>query len=265
MSVNPWHPRFLPFFVYVGCLPIITYLRDEWSPFAYPVAYTIQCGIVVWLLWRYRKLLPELTLSFHWLAVPVGVGVAVAWLGLGHWMTNAFPDRFTDESSFNFFTEMGITVGWGAFVLRLLGMSIVVPLFEELFIRSLILRSFHRFRPTMIGLFQIVQDLPLVGEWLMHTPLGNRIGHHTSPIFGPQFLKTPLGVLSLFGVVASTFVFTIHHTLRDWPGCVMCGVAYCLLLAATRHKGLGPVCWAHGITNALLWAYTLQTGDWQFL
>jgi len=25
------------------------------------------------------------------------------------------------------------------------------------------------------------------------------------------------------------------------------------------------VIWAHCITNALLWAYTVWTGDWQFL
>ena len=46
---------------------------------------------------------------------------------------------------------------------------------------------------------------------------------------------------------------------------VVCGVAYCLLLMVTRKKGLGPVIWAHGITNALLWVYTIQTDVWRFL
>ena len=45
----------------------------------------------------------------------------------------------------------------------------------------------------------------------------------------------------------------------------MCALAYCLLLSVTRAKGLGPVCWAHGITNALLWGYTVYYGNWQFL
>lgn len=260
---NPWHPRFLPFLAYVGLLPLIGALRDRW-PATYPVAYTLQCALVIWLLWRFRHLLPELTLSFHWLAVPVGVFVAGAWIWLGQWMVDTYPARFADQQPYNFFEQMGTTVGWAAFSLRLAGMAIVVPLFEELFIRSLILRSLHRFKTTAIGTVQIIQDLPLLGEWVMHTSLGHRADRHP-PVFGPQFLRTPLGALSVFGVTASTLVFTAHHTTRDWPGCVVCAVAYCLLLAATRHKGLGPTCWAHGITNALLWGYTLYTGDWQFL
>jgi len=84
-------------------------------------------------------------------------------------------------------------------------------------------------------------------------------------MFTREFNRTPFGVLSVFGVIASTFVFMLSHFPRDWPGIWVCGVAYCLLLAATRHKGLGPVVWAHGITNALLWVYTLNTGNWQFL
>jgi len=263
MAQNPWHPRFLPFLVYVGLLPIIATLYD-WVPATYPIIYTVQCAVVVWLLWRYRQLLPELTLTFHWLSIPVGVFVAVAWIWLGNQMVGLYPEKFAPPADANMFERLGETVGWIAFSLRLVGMSIVVPLFEELFIRSLLLRSLHHFRPTAIGLVQIVQDLPLVGEWLIHTSIGSQADRHP-PVFGPQFERTPLGALSIFGVVASTFVFTIHHVQRDWLGCIVCALAYCFLLTATRRKGLGPTCWAHGITNALLWAYTLQTGDWKFL
>lgn len=263
MAENPWHPRFIPFLAYVGLLPIIGWLRD-WQPITYAPAYCIQCGLVVWLLWRYRKLLPELTVDFHWLAVPVGVFVAWAWIRLGYLMVDTFPKRFAEDGTESFFEQMGDGMGWVAFSLRLVGMSVVVPLFEELFIRSLLLRSLHRLRPTVVGVMQMIQDFPVIGEWLMHTRWGMRADHHP-PVFGPQFECTPLGALSIFGVVASTFVFMIHHVMRDWPGCIVCGIAYCFLLAVTRRKGLGPVCWAHGITNALLWGYTLQTGDWRFL
>ena len=286
MAQNPWHPRFVPFLLYVGVLPVVVALRD-WLPATYPLTYTIQCVLVLWLLWRYRKLMPELNLNFHWLALPVGAAVAVAWIWLGLWVANwdyvqeigltkftqdvfaslADPQRvspYADSNAVNIFDLMGNGVGWVAFLLRLAGMSIVVPLFEELFIRSLLLRSLQHFRPTMIGILQIIQDTPVIGEWLMHTSLGTRADRH-GPMFGPQFERTPLGALSVFGVAISTVVFTAHHIPRDWLGCVVCALAYCLLLAATRRKGLGPVCWAHGITNALLWAYTLRTGDWQFL
>jgi hypothetical protein len=287
MARHPWHPRVAPFLVYILFLFALQYVRDAFPP-AGPLVYTLQCGTVLWLLWRYRRLLPELTLKFHWLAVPVGVFVFVAWvwlrmlidesdklreMGLVGFTTAYFgwmidPSRspgFTSgEEYFASLRNTSVALMWAALVLRLLGMSIVVPMFEELFTRSLLLRSFHDFRRTGIGLLQIMQDLPGVGDWFITTSWGQRIGKH-EPVFGKEFQRVPLGALSVFGVAASTFVFMTNHSWRDYPGTIACGIAYCLLLWATRHKGLGPVIWAHGITNALLWAYTMHTGDWRFL
>lgn len=263
MAENPWHPRLLPFLAYVGLIPLISTTLHH-LPVAYPAVYLAQCGLVAYLLWRYRSLLPELTLSFHWLALPVGVLVAVVWVWLGVWSADTLPKMFGHPDTKSFFDEMGSAVGWPAFVLRLIGMAVLVPLFEELFIRSLLLRSFHRFKQTMIGTLQLIQDIPLIGEWLMHTSLGSRADRHPH-IFSPEFDRTPLGALSVFGVAASTVVFAVHHIPRDWLGCVACAMAYCWLLRVTCKQGLGPTCWAHGITNALLWAYTLYANDWRFL
>lgn len=265
MAQNSWHPRFLPYMVYVGPLMLVSYMY-KLIPSTYLLTYTVQCGLVGWLLWRYRKLLPELTLRFHWAAIPVGVAVAVMWIWIGLWMVDTYPARFADQSTTdNMFTHMGQGVGWVAFTLRLMGMSILVPLFEELFVRSLLLRGLSNFRLTVIGAMKIFMDIPIIGEWLMHTRVGHWTDRQPPVSFGRQFDRTPLGSLTVFGVTASTLLFTLGHGQRDWPAAVVCGIAYCLLLAATRHKGLGPVCWAHGITNALLWAYTLRTNDWQFL
>lgn len=295
MGEHPWHPRFTPFFVYILLLVGVGLLKDL-DARLYPVGYAVQCLLVGGLLWRYRKLLPELTLSFHWLAIPVGVFVAVAWIWLGMCVAEwdslrkvgfatftsdlfswaADPQsvgddvrtRFTDAEG-DFFEPvsdggMGVTIGWTAFSLRLLGMSLLVPLFEELFIRSLMLRSFNNARQTGKVFFGVLQDTPLIGERLMTSKWGQRHAGEDVSV-GDEFEKTPLGQLTVFGVIASTMVFMISHVPRDWPGIWVCGVAYCLLLAATRAKGLGPVVWAHGVTNALLWVYTLQTGDWRFL
>ena len=302
MADHPWYPRFLPFIVYLFFLAAGQSLTGA-VPVAYPFVYTLQCAVVIWLLWRYRRLLPELTLSFHWLALPVGVGVFVAWVWLGmvieerdqlasaglgafteslyHWTLH--PDagsgmRQDDGVAFSFvnetarddsiFLKLGLDenkpVAWIAFTLRLLGMSLVVPLFEELFIRSLMLRGLHRAKESRIGMIQVLQDFPGIGDRIMLTKMAARANEHP-PMFEKQFRETPLGQLSVFGVFASTMVFTLSHAPRDYAGCVVCGIAYCLLLWATRHKGLGPVCWAHGITNALIWIYTLHTGDWRFL
>jgi len=262
MAEHPWHPRVVPFLVYGLFLAVIDFALPH-APASYPLLYTIQCGLVLWLLWRYRKLMPELTLSFHWLALPVGVAVFVTWVEIGKAMVGMFPARFTATQP-HVVEQMDPLLRYMSMALRLIGMSVVVPLLEEPFVRSMVLRSMHRLRPTMIAAVQFIADLPLIGDWFMHTKLARRADHHPR-VMGDMFDRTPLGKLSVFGVFISTIIFTSYHLPRDWPAAVVCGIAYCLLLAATRHKGLGPVVWAHGITNALLWAYTLQTGDWQFL
>lgn len=258
--------------------------------------YVIQCGIVVYLLWRYRSLLPELNIRFHWMAVPMGLGLTVAWIAMGWWMAgewtlrwealcNGPPLALIDygkldlkphdlaESNSHYFADLlkdAPQIAWIVLGLRVAGMSMVVPLFEELFVRSAVLRGMSSARQTGIGILQVIHDLPLVGDLLVHTNWGRRIGT-MSPAFTKQLEETPVGIVTVFGIGASTFLFMLSHGLRDYPGTIACGLVWCGLLwwtnrPAAKHKlGLGPVVWSHGITNAALWAYSVWSGDWQFL
>ncbi len=265
MSEHPWHPRVLPYVIYVALLPLIAMVTDD-QPWMYPLLYGGQCLIVASLLWRYRRLTPELNLRFHWLAIPVGILVCVIWIALGKWMITLFPERFavSPDDPEHLFTRMSPAIHWLSLSMRVVGMSLLVPLFEELFVRSLLLRSFHSFRQVVVGVLQWGQDLPLIGEWLMHTSIAKRADEHEQP-FARMFNETVLGQLSVTGIVLSTLIFTIGHGMRDWPGAVVCSLMYIALLRVTRNKGLGPVVWAHGITNALLWGYCVYYSDWQFL
>jgi membrane protease YdiL (CAAX protease family) len=165
--------------------------------------------------------------------------------------------------------EYPATYSAGIF-LRLLGMSLIVPFVEEIFNRSLCLRAMHSARKTGVALLQVLHDLPGVGEYLMHKP-AVKAAAQQEPMFTKQFYETPLGRVSAFGIAASTFIFMLNHVPRDWVGCIVCGVLWCLMVKWTnaegrkRKLGLGPVIWSHGLTNALLWWYTLASGDWQFL
>lgn len=279
MVSHPAMPRMLPYMLYLVLLIGVGYARDA-HPLLYPITYAAQCAIVGWLLWRYRKLTPELTVRFHWLAVPVGVLVFVLWVGLrwamegewsarwaalqrGQWLGEILAEG--DEP--HFFATMlrdQPAIAWASLALRLLGMAILVPLFEELFIRSLVLRSFHRARESWLGLLQFCEELPFIGDMMLTRGWSEKL-LHLPPMFRKQFENTPLGHLTVLGVVVSTLVFMLAHVPGDWPGTIACGIAYCLLLAATARKGLGPVVWAHGITNALLLVYCVTTGDLQML
>ena len=302
MNESAWFPRVVPFFTYLVLLTLTSMVAEK-IPATYPLFYSLQCGVVLWLLWRYRALLPELTVSFHWLAIPTGIIVFLVWVwlgmvieewdqasqvGLGTFTSNyaqwsidpstaldrvsstGEPLQFADASSRaeSVFIQMGLAdhnaLAWFAFSLRLLGMSIVVPLFEELFIRSLLLRSFHSAKNTYIGFIQVAQDFPIIGDKLMGTKIAEEADKQP-PMFEHEFKRVPLGAISVFGIAASSIIFMLSHAPRDYAACIFCGIAYCLCLYFTRHKGLGPVCWAHGITNALIWIYTLHTDDWRFL
>ena len=306
MVANPWHPRIAAFFVYILGL-LAGGVINEAFPAAQPAVYSVQVGLVVFLLWRYRKLVPELTIKFHWLAIPTGIGLLFAWVYLGY-ATNYLASLLYDTSLDGFgrwlVPENATTIAegatrehqlrsevfrgrenlgdawyWTTMSLRLLGMSLVVPLFEELFTRSAVVRGTHSARKTWTGMVQVASDLPLIGDWVSHTAVGKRASVQPS-MLTQQLKQTPVGMISLFSVAVSTAVFMLSHQRRDWAGCIACGVVWCLMLWWTNRPrkgqtwsdmpeggrmGLGPIVWSHGITNAVLWIWTIHYSDWQFL
>lgn len=279
MASNPWHPRVVPFFVYIVGLAAAGFVPggDRVAALAYPVIYLASCAVILWLLWRYRHLTPELTLRFHWTVIPSVIFLTAAWVALGYGYNTLFFGELKkvplDEAdTFGELMRTGSAVFWTVFILRGLGMSLVVPLFEELFIRSAMLRGLHRWRLTKTGLLQVAHDLPAVGDVIADKP-AVIAAQQEPPAFTVQLAQTPLGRVTVFATFASTLVFMLSHGLRDWAGCIACGVVWCAMvwwtnresLPPDKRAGLGPVIWSHGLVNAALWVFTWQTGDWQFL
>ncbi|QDU35579.1 CAAX amino terminal protease self- immunity [Poriferisphaera corsica] len=281
MTGSDWAPRLIPFVFYVAMLMVIDAGVSYGGLWLYPFLYVLQCGLVVWLLWRYRKQIPEMNWKFHWLAVPTGLGLTWAWVELGDYMTGlgSWFD-FTKLQVEHPFAKMKMQMDEGgrdwlvglyysSIVLRLVGMSVVVPMFEELFTRSLCLRALHSPKSTWLGLKQLAHDMPMIGDRYMLTESGKQAALQP-PAFTEEFKRTALGDVSAFAILATTVVFMLSHVMRDWPGCIACGVVWCLLIAMTNRKGkkqygLGPVIWSHGITNAALWWYVIETGRWEYL
>lgn len=266
MGAHPWHPRLAPFAVYVVLLWGVGAV-EGWWPALNPLLYGGLCAVVAWMLWRYRRLTPELNVRFHWVAIPAGLLGAV-WIPLGIGMEWVSPGWFGHETT-PYFEQMAAPVAWTAMGVKLLGMVIVVPLFEELFFRSAVLRSFYRWRTFGVAMFQLLEDLPLIGPPLMETKLSRRLDRYREPV-AAGFKATSLGALSVANIVISIVLWCVlSHAVRDWPGTVACGLLYAGVVWYTnrggRSFGLGPVVWAHGLTNAVLWGYTLSTGDWRFL
>ncbi len=261
---NPWHPRISPWLVYMLLLAVALAAR-QWQGWTYVPLKLLQTAAVLHLVWRWRTLLPELSCRFHLAVLPVSGILVAGWIYLNGVMRGLFPALADAEPSYfaELFKQDAGLFGLAA-TAHLLAMVTAVPLVEELFNRSLLLRSLHRPRATAIGVLQFLIDVPLLGDLLLRTRLGE-VAQQQPPVLARAFAATPLGQLSVFGVAASTAVFMLVHATVDWPGAILCGVTWCFLLHRTRHLGLGPVIWSHALVNLLLWLYVVVYQQWQFL
>jgi CAAX protease family protein len=121
-----------------GYLPA---LDGQPHPLWYPIAYTVKIIVVVAVAYVYRStwrdLLPRPSLAVVALAVFVGLVVTLLWIGLD----GLYPDipLLGARSAFNPGSLPGVGEA-GFLAVRLLGLVLVVPLIEELFWRSFLMR-----------------------------------------------------------------------------------------------------------------------------
>ena len=149
------------------------------------------------------------------LAVGVGVAVFALWIQLdASWMTLGEP-----SAAFVPLDAAG-RLDWPLVAVRWIGAALLVPLVEELFWRSFLMRWIEQ--PTFEGV-------------------------------DPQ----RVGVKA---IVLSTFVFMLAHTL--WLAAVIAGLAYAWLYVRSGKLWLPVI--AHAVTNGVLGAWVVATGNWQF-
>lgn len=172
-SVGPISSRVIPFAVYMLFMAVVD-LIGQFAPETFDLRwlYGAKVGLVAYLLWALRKHYVELSglslLGFKsWLsAISIGVLVFVAWINLdAPWMLLGGPSQ-------------GFNPGQGAeacllMVTRIVGAALVVPLMEELFWRSFLMRWIHN------------QD----------------------------FLKVEPGAVGLVALLVSSLLFAIEHNL----------------------------------------------------
>jgi CAAX prenyl protease-like protein len=135
-------PRVLPFFAYLLFIALGDLLaRLGWSAAELRWLYPLKIAVVLALLLFFRKEYLELgrpSLSSGAIATALGVGVVVLvlWLNLGaNWMVLG--------ASSGFDPRIDGKMDWPLALVRLAGAALVVPVMEELFWRSFLLRWLH--------------------------------------------------------------------------------------------------------------------------
>ncbi len=218
-------PYGVPYFAYVG---IAAFGKD-----AIPdeIGYILKIVIVPLLLfWAWKWYVPITGPKKN--TGSIFYGVVFGFLGLFTWCLLLAP--FIEHSGEPW-------SGWG-FMLRLLAASLIVPVFEEMFIRGYIFRAAYQ--------WGINQKRMSAGD-----ALGKMLDHDSIGDVAP-------GAWSIIAVAISTLAFTIGHTTPEWPA----AMAYSILMSILWivRKDLLSCMVAHGVTNLTLALYVYYSGNWGF-
>jgi CAAX prenyl protease-like protein len=139
ISTRDFMPYVAPMFAYVALSSLEGYLP---SPGWYPAAYAVKAAIVAAIMWHYRStwrdLRPMPGILNLALAVVTGLIVIAMWVGLD----GLYPDLPFMGGSRQAFdpNELGTGGKWAFIGVRMIGLVLLVPVFEELFWRSFLIR-----------------------------------------------------------------------------------------------------------------------------
>lgn len=229
----PEVPRVLPFAVFL-LVPILgSKLLPHPDYWLYAAKVGIVAGLIVWL----RPRLPEMKWSFSWMAVGVGVGIALLWElisrnvpGLSrlyehvvHLITGQpLPPAKPPES----WTPLTVfkdapALAYFFIAIRILGRSLLVPLVEEVFYRSFVYRY----------------------------------------IIDPKFESIALTFRHVRAWWFTSILFAAAHP-DQWLAGLLCGLSYQWLVL--RSGRLGDAILAHAVTNGVLSAWVIYQGTWDF-
>ena len=138
-------PYVAPIFAYVSLSGLEGYLPQvdkQPSPHWYPIAYAVKVVVVAALAWWYRStwrdLRPFPSLPALILATLTGALVFGLWIGLDG-LYPAIPFMKGERAAFDP-SHLSTASRWGFIVVRMLGLVVLVPLIEELFWRSFLIR-----------------------------------------------------------------------------------------------------------------------------
>jgi CAAX prenyl protease-like protein len=212
-------PYAVPMFAYVGLTGLEGYL-PQWqgqpSPVWYPLGYAAKVVIVGLLAWHYRAtwkdFLPAPSLAKLGLGVLTGLFVWGLWIGLdGHYPALPLGSRTAFDPG-----VMSPGARWAFIFVRMLGLAVLVPLVEELFWRSFLMR------------------------WLID----------------PDIFKVPVGRVTPVAAAVTSVVFALAHPewlpalltglLWAWLLWQTKSLAACLISHATANLALGVFVIASG-------------------
>jgi CAAX prenyl protease-like protein len=210
MLKSPVLPFVAPFFVFAVFLFI-----ESWWPDQHYLLYvpkTLCVGAVILFFWRS---LPSLVPKSPVMSVLVGIVGVVLWVGLDPWLVH-YDQPLVGRNPFELYPA---SEAWALFAVRLFGISVVVPILEELFWRGFLMRWLIKedFTSVPLGTYTPVSFFVTTAffaaehgpEW----PLGAIVGL----LYGGWFLRTKsLGSVMLAHGVTNFLLAIYCLVANDW-------------------------------------------------
>lgn len=218
-----WWPYLGPYLAFMLGATIAGEFPDSWQPAMLVVKPALPGGLILYFFLRGGY--PELrAIKFRpgWalLDIAVGVVLAIQWMG-PYLLIEALP-RPDAEDGFNPLMA-GKAMVTTILVVRMIGFAVVTPIFEELFIRSFVMRY---------------------SDCYMRTG---------------DFRKIEIARYTLRSFLSTIVIFTVAHAFWEWQVAVVWVVATNLWFYL--RKDIGSAILVHAATNASILIYVvLATG-----
>ena len=155
LKQSPIYARVAPFVIFL-LLTSAPSVLGEGTRFWF---YFGKTFVGAWLVWEMRPFVSEIRWAISWEAIVVGIAVFAIWVGLDPF----YPQAKASGPVWNPHAEFGqgSTMAWVFIVVRIFGMTFVVPPLEEAFYRSFLYRYFVRinFLEMPLGRFHVTSFL----------------------------------------------------------------------------------------------------------
>ncbi len=161
-------PRVVPFAAYMGFIAVSSFFvsssadgtQSTFELWSYPIKTLVVASLLVFFWSRFQELKTPIFVNWQEAMVTVGVGLGVYAL----WVRMDWPWAIQGElSDYNPFVA-GSTLGFALAAIRIFGASVIVPIMEELFWRSFLLRYVvnANFEAVRLGTFTMVSCVATV-------------------------------------------------------------------------------------------------------
>ncbi len=216
-------PYGVPYFAYVGIASLgAGRISDE-------LGYVLKIIIVPLLLvWAWKWIVPLTGPKKKSGSILYGIGFGL--IGTVLWCVTMLP--FLDESA----------AAWSrtTFLLLLFSASLIVPVFEELFVRGYIFRAAY--------------------QWDKNRKNKAVRSAFSQALDQDNIQDVPPGAWSIAAILISSVCFTLGHHQSQWLAAMTFSFLICILWVI--RKDLLSCVVAHGITNFTLAIYVYYTGQW---